>query len=63
MSLYGSYKLFKDAHELAVDSKKLIVWLEEKFTNQHEKIWLSINSIPYPVELNELDNIVQALEK
>lgn len=70
LQLYGAFKLVKDGVDLPDDIvntkkklEKLANWLEKKLTNNHDVIWLQINGIPYAIKIENLDNIMQALEK
>lgn len=60
--------------KLAVDSahglletrtklKELMTWAEQVFTDDFNYLWLEIGGIPYPVKIDELENILTAMQE
>ncbi len=60
LAVYGLYKVGKDAQEVVEDLQKLSKWL---VSGNYEGIKLDINGTLYPVIDEQIDNIVQELEK
>lgn len=63
----GGLKLAIDsAHgllETRTQLKELMEWAEKTFTRDHEYLWIEVGGIPYPVKVEKLDEVLNAMKE